>query len=191
MVHFIRFNAVGILGFGMQTGVLVILTHNPFRIGYLPATAAAVEIAVLHNFVWHQRWTWRDRPSATVAETFGRLVKFNITNGAVSISGNLLFMSLLVGRLRLPIAAANALSVAACAICNFFLADRVAFWSAAASEARRRFGFRNQNRSKAPSMPAQSKSNQIIRSPAAFSPPALISGSRAGGAPHVSDQAAD
>ena len=29
---------------------------------YLPATALAVEATtVLHSFVWHQRWTWRDR----------------------------------------------------------------------------------------------------------------------------------
>ena len=57
-----------------------------------------------------------------------RLLKFNITNGAVSLIGNLIFMSLLVGRLGLPIAGANVLSVVACSICNFFLADRVAFY---------------------------------------------------------------
>ena len=127
MVHFIRFNMVGIIGFVVQTGVLLILTHNPYRVGYLVATAAAVEIAVLNNFIWHQRWTWRDRPSSTIAETAGRLVKFNVTNGAVSLIGNLVFMGLLVGRLHFPIAGATAASVAACSICNFFLADRIAF----------------------------------------------------------------
>lgn len=136
MVHFIRFNAVGILGFALQTVVLVILTHSPYRVGFLLATTAAVEIAVLHNFIWHQRWTWRDRPSTTIVETFSRLLKFNITNGAVSISGNLLLMGLLVGRLRLPITAANAASVAACSICNFFLADRLAFYVARADHRR-------------------------------------------------------
>jgi putative flippase GtrA len=85
-------------------------------------------LAVLNNFVWHQRWTWRDRPSATIAETLRRLIKFNITNGAVSITGNLVFMSILVGRVGLPIAGANVASVAACSICNFFLADRIAFY---------------------------------------------------------------
>ena len=28
---------------------------------YAPAAAAAVELAVLNNFFWHERWTWRDR----------------------------------------------------------------------------------------------------------------------------------
>jgi dolichol-phosphate mannosyltransferase len=128
MIHFIRFNVVGVLGFIIQTGVLFVLTHGAHPISYLPATALAVELAVLNNFVWHQRWTWKDRPSVTTTETVGRLVKFNITNGAVSIAGNLLFMSVLVGRLRVPVLIANVCSVAACSICNFFLADRVAFY---------------------------------------------------------------
>ena len=129
MIHFIRFNVVGVLGFALQTCVLFALTHSPHAIGYLAATAAAVELAVLNNCVWHQRWTWKDRPPATRGETLRRLLKFNITNGAVSITGNLVFMGLLVGRLGLPIVGANVLSVAACSICNFFLADRIAFYA--------------------------------------------------------------
>src|SRR6266481_7666907 len=131
MIYFIRFNIVGVFGFALQSGALFVLTHGAHPVGYLVATVAAVELAVLNNFVWHQRWTWRDRPSATTGETLGRLAKFNITNGAVSIIGNLIFMSILVGRLGLPIAGANLASVLACSICNFFLADRIAFYVAA------------------------------------------------------------
>ena len=128
MIHFIRFNMVGVLGFALQSGALFVLTHSALSMGYLAATAAAVELAVLNNFVWHQRWTWKDRPSANTRETLRRLLKFNITNGAVSITGNLVLMSILVGRAGLPIAGANVASVAACSICNFFLADRIAFY---------------------------------------------------------------
>jgi dolichol-phosphate mannosyltransferase len=128
MIHFIRFNVVGLFGFALQSSTLFILTHGAHPVGYLAATAAAVELAILNNFIWHQRWTWRDRPSATTVETLRRLAKFNVTNGAVSIIGNLVLMSILVGRLRLPIAGANVASVAACSICNFFLADRIAFY---------------------------------------------------------------
>jgi dolichol-phosphate mannosyltransferase len=129
MIHFIRFNVVGLFGFVLQSGVLFILTHGAHPFGYLEATAAAVELAILNNFIWHQRWTWKDRPSATAGETLRRLAKFNVTNGAVSITGNLVLMSILVGRLRLPIAGANLASVAACSVCNFFLADRIAFYA--------------------------------------------------------------
>ena len=133
MIHFIRFNVVGLLGFVLQSAALFVLTHRAHPVGYLVATAAAVELALLNNFVWHQRWTWKDRPSATTGETLRRLAKFNITNGVVSITGNLVLMSILVGRLGLPITGADGASVVACSICNFFLADRIAFYVAEAS----------------------------------------------------------
>src|ERR1700682_2389986 len=127
MIHWIKFNVVGVLGFGLQSAALFLLTHSAPQISYLAATATAVELAVLHNFVWHQRWTWRDRPSATIGETLFRLLKFNISNGLFSIFGNLVFMSILVGHFGLPISPANLISVAACSICNFVLSDRIAF----------------------------------------------------------------
>ena len=127
-IHFIRFNVVGVLGFALQSGTLFLLTRGALNLNYLAATVVAVELAILNNFLWHQRWTWRDRPAATRADILNRLVKFNLTNGAVSITGNLIFMSVLVGRLGLPIVPANVASVAACSLCNFFLADRIAFY---------------------------------------------------------------
>ena len=127
MTHWIRFNVVGAGGFALQSGALFVLTHTTLHVTYLAATALAVELAVLHNFVWHQRWTWKDRPAATMLESLCRLAKFNVTNGLVSLVGNVAFMAILVGRLGLPIAGANLISVGVCSICNFVLADRIAF----------------------------------------------------------------
>jgi putative flippase GtrA len=127
MIHWLKFNAVGVCGFALQTATLFVLTHSALRISYLAATALAVELAVLNNFVWHQRWTWKDRPAATRGETLRRLAKFNVTNGMISIAGNLVMMSILVGRLGMPVAGANILSVASCSVFNFILADRIAF----------------------------------------------------------------
>ncbi len=115
------------LGFALQTGVLFVLTHAAPQVSYLAATATAVELAVLNNFVWHQRWTWRDRPSSTIKETLRRLVKFNFISGLFSIIGNLIFMSIFLGRLGLPVGLANLASVAVCSMLSFFLADRIAF----------------------------------------------------------------
>jgi dolichol-phosphate mannosyltransferase len=125
MVHWIKFNVVGLLGFALQSAALFILTHN--SVGYLAATAVSVELAVLNNFIWHQRWTWSDRPAPTRKETWRRLAKFNVTTGLVSLSGNLLFMSILVGRFGVPIAPANIITVGICSLLSFFLADRIAF----------------------------------------------------------------
>lgn len=127
MLHWIKFNAVGVLGFALQSAALFFLTHLAYPISYLAATAIAVELAVLNNFVWHQRWTWSDRPSTTKKETMRRLAKFNFTTGLVSIAGNLVLMSVLVGHFRLPVTPANVLTVACCSTLSFFLADRVAF----------------------------------------------------------------
>lgn len=125
MIHWIKFNLVGLLGFGLQSAALFVLTHNSFS--YLAATAVAVELAVLNNFVWHQRWTWSDRPATTKRETWRRLAKFNVTTGLVSLVGNLVLMSILVGRFGLPITPANVITVGACSLISFFLADRIAF----------------------------------------------------------------
>ena len=127
MNTWIRFNVVGLLGFVLQTAALFLLTLTAPRVSYLAATAMAVELAVLNNFVWHQRWTWKDRPSSTRRETLRRLAKFNVTTGLVSITGNLVLMGILVGRLGLPIVGANIVTVAACSLLSFFLADRIAF----------------------------------------------------------------
>jgi len=127
MKTWLKFNLVGVAGFVLQTGALFVLTRTMPRVGYLAATAMAVELAVLNNFVWHQRWTWRDRPSLTKKQTLRRLAKFNATTGMVSLAGNLFLMSVLVGRLGLPILSANVVTVIACSLLSFFLADRIAF----------------------------------------------------------------
>jgi dolichol-phosphate mannosyltransferase len=127
MLHWIKFNLVGVVGFVLQSGALFILTHTAPHFSYLAATAVAVELAVLNNFVWHQRWTWNDRPATTKKETMRRLAKFNITTGLVSLAGNLILMNLLVSHFGLPILGANLASVAACSILSFVLADRFAF----------------------------------------------------------------
>ena len=127
MHYWIKFNVVGVVGFALQLGALFVITQNAPRLSYLAATAVAVELAVLNNFVWHQRWTWNDRPTGTKKATLRRLAKFNITTGLVSIAGNLLLMKFFVGHFGLPVVGANVASVASCSILSFILADRIAF----------------------------------------------------------------
>lgn len=127
MTPWIKFNVVGVFGFALQSAALFVLTHTAYSIGYLTATAVAVELAVLNNFVWHQRWTWSDRPTKTRKETWRRLAKFNVTTGLISITGNLVLMSILVGRFGVPITGANVITVLSCSILSFILADRIAF----------------------------------------------------------------
>jgi putative flippase GtrA len=132
MVRFLRFNGVGVIGFVLQLGVLAVLLR--LGVHYLAATALAVELAVLHNFAWHERWTWRDRaadphgPSTWLgAGRRNRLWRFHASNGLISLMGNLVLMRLLVGLLGLPAVPANLLSVLLCSVVNFTASDRFVF----------------------------------------------------------------
>ncbi len=95
--------------------------------GYLAATAIAVESTILHNFLWHETWTWRDRRAADWRRRWFRLLRFNTTTGGVSLLGNLLGMRVLVGWLGLPAASANLISVGLLGLINFLLNDRLVF----------------------------------------------------------------
>lgn len=123
-MRFIRFNGVGVAGFVLQIAVLAALLR--LDVHYLIATGLAVECAVLHNFFWHERWTWADRPAGGRVR-LGRLGRFHALNGMVSLVGNLLLMRLLVGTFGIPAIPANLLSVLACAAINYFGSDRVVF----------------------------------------------------------------
>jgi putative flippase GtrA len=57
----LKFNTVGLIGIGVQLFVLALLKSG-LGMNYLLATTIAVEIAVIHNFIWHERWTWSGGP---------------------------------------------------------------------------------------------------------------------------------
>ena len=138
-LRFLKFNGVGAIGFALQLGVLALLLR--LGVHYLAATAIAVELTILHNFFWHERWTWRDRTSdapisttaapgpssASAAGRLARLGRFHAANGVISLAGNLILMRLFVGPLGMPPIPANLLAVLACALINFTASDRLVF----------------------------------------------------------------
>jgi putative flippase GtrA len=121
--RFVKFSAVGAGGVIVQMVTLGILLRAE-GMHYLMATALAVEASVLSNFVWHRRWTWADRPGTHPALA---LLRFNATNGVMSLIGNLAFMFLMVSGLKLNPMIANLITVVICSLVNFALADRVVF----------------------------------------------------------------
>ena len=118
-----KFSAVGAGGIAVQAVALAVLLRLA-GLHYLLATALAVEASVLHNFIWHRRWTWRDRAQS---RTLAMLVRFNLTSGAMSLAGNLLLMFVFVGGLKLNAIVANLITIAICSLINFTLADRFVF----------------------------------------------------------------
>jgi putative flippase GtrA len=132
LFRWMKFNTVGGIGIGVQLAALAMF-RSWLKLDYLLATGLAVEIAVIHNFLWHERFTWADRPVARPFRSLVRLVKFNASNGAVSIGGNLLVMRLLVGELKLNYVVSNLVAIVVCSLVNFLLGDRFVFEAEARS----------------------------------------------------------
>jgi putative flippase GtrA len=122
----LKFNAVGALGIGVQLAVLFTL-KSAFHLSYLLATALAVEAAVVHNFLWHERYTWADRVQPSWRKSLPRLLRFNLGNGCVSIVGNLALMKLMVGLGHVNYLIANGVAIAVCSLANFLVSEAWVF----------------------------------------------------------------
>jgi putative flippase GtrA len=122
-MRWLKFNFVGGIGIGLQLVVLTVLKSG-LHLDYLVATGLAVEAAVIHNFLWHERFTWVDRGAEA---SFVRFLKFNLTTGLFSILGNLVMMKLLVGMGKLNYVVANMITIAACSVVNFVVSDSFVF----------------------------------------------------------------
>lgn len=124
MRRFSAFVFVGLVGFVVQMVALIAMTAW-LRWPYPLATILAVEAAVLHNFAWHERWTWTDR--STPGGGTRRLLRFHAGAGLTSMAGTLLVTVAAVESLGLHPAAANAVAVVLTSAANFTLADRWVF----------------------------------------------------------------
>lgn len=118
-----KFNLVGAMGMVVQLAALALI--NRYAEGhYLYASAAAMELALVHNFAWHLHYTWSDRRDGSRFEHF---VRFQMSNGMVSLVGNLVLMKLLAGGAHLPVVTANAIAILVCSVVNFSLGDQWVF----------------------------------------------------------------
>jgi putative flippase GtrA len=141
-VRWCKFNLVGGIGIGIQLSALFFL-RSVLHFDYLVSTAIAVEAAVVHNFVWHEQFTWADRlkmlpdrPLSTVSgpkasgigpSMIRRFLRFNLTAGVVSMVGNLALMKALVGLGHMHYLAANAVAIVLCSTANFLVSDQWVF----------------------------------------------------------------
>ncbi|MDP9052439.1 MAG: GtrA family protein [Acidobacteriota bacterium] len=119
-----KFNLVGAMGMVVQLGALaginrVVPGH------YLLATAAALEITLLHNFTWHLHYTWRDH--RTGSAVWSQMARFHLSNGLVSMVGNLALMRILVQEAQLPVLVANCIAILCCSVANFVLSQNWVF----------------------------------------------------------------
>ena len=128
--RWLTFNAVGALGVAVQLCTLALLVRAEVPLPV--ATLLAVEAAVLHNFTWHERYTWKGitRPDGVLA----RLARFHALNGVISLVGNIAITTALAQAGLHPVLA-NGAAIAICSTLNFIAADRLVFMSAAVTVA--------------------------------------------------------
>jgi putative flippase GtrA len=119
-----KFNLVGAMGMVVQLAALA-LFNRVLAGHYLYATAAAIELALVHNFVWHLHYTWRDRRDRSALLT--QLLRFHLSNGLVSMLGNLVLMRILIHEARVPLLISNSIAILCCSLVNFFLGNHWAF----------------------------------------------------------------
>lgn len=121
--RFGRFNLVGALGAALQV-LLFYLLMKYWPMPEAAAAAIAVEIVVLHNFYWHERFTWRDQGPGGLRRRTIRLWRFHAANGLISVVGNTALTYCLVQLLKSPALLAGVAAMAICAPVNFWIADR-------------------------------------------------------------------
>jgi len=122
----LRFNLVGGIGIALQLGLLSLL-KSVAGLNYLTATALAVEATVVHNFLWHERYTWADRVQPSWSKSLRRLARFNLTNGAVSLAGNVVLMKIIVSFEPVHYLAANGIAIVLCSLLNFLVSNEYVF----------------------------------------------------------------
>lgn len=131
--RWVTFYSVGALGMGVQLTTVWALVGLA-GLDYLAGTAIGVEVAVLHNFLWHERWTWSDRNAPFSGPVFSRLVRFNVANGLLSLWGNVVLTAVFVATLGMGYLVANGLAIAMCSVLSFLVSDRLVFTAPTARE---------------------------------------------------------
>jgi putative flippase GtrA len=124
--RWLAFVVVGWIGMAVQLATVWGLVGG-WGLDHLASTALGVEMAILHNFFWHERWTWADRRLPFSGRVFRRLARFNLTNGVLSIAGTVLLTGVFTRAAGGRYLAANVLAVAGCSILNFLAADHLVF----------------------------------------------------------------
>jgi putative flippase GtrA len=119
-----KFNLVGVMGAVAQLGSLAILDRIMPK-HYLVTSSVALELTLLHNFVWHLHYTWRERRERATLPR--QCVRFHLSNGMVSLLGSLALMKVLVTDARLPVLAANGIAILCCSLINFSLGEMWVF----------------------------------------------------------------
>ena len=124
----LRYLAVAALGAGVQAIVVALATAAD--IPPITATLLGIEAAILHNFAWHDRWTWQDRPRREPRAL--RLARYNGAMATTSLALGAAVSWVVLEGAGAGIVVANVAAVAAGSLANYYASDRFLFRGASA-----------------------------------------------------------
>lgn len=119
--RFVRFGFVGLTGLIVDMGVLYFL-YDQLGLGLTRSAIIAAEIAIFNNFLWNDRWTFKDlsRQQQSSRQMLKRLLKFNL----ICLMGlilKVLLLNILFNGLHLNAYLANFLAIAIVTVWNFWI----------------------------------------------------------------------
>jgi dolichol-phosphate mannosyltransferase len=119
--RFIKFNLVGLTGVVVNEGLLILLVSSGAY--YLYASAIAIELSIISNFVLNDLWTFRDRRHGHVAT---RMLKFNGLM-LIGLAVNLAILYLGTDYANVNYAVSNLAGIAVAFVVRYWLSVRYAW----------------------------------------------------------------
>jgi dolichol-phosphate mannosyltransferase len=122
-----RYMVVSWIGMVVNTACLY-LFKGVLRIPIIPASMMAIEIAIIHNFVWYRNWAWRDRrEQKTQLPFFRQLLLYNVATGLVDLLVNVSILWLLYRFFGVYYLIANIIGMILGPFIKFWLNDKIIF----------------------------------------------------------------
>lgn len=127
-----KFGIVGISGIVVNLGILYILVEFfPMDIRFMGmddlfvklASAVAIEISILNNFIWNDIWTFSSAPSRKVTSWWHRVIAFNVVSAGGAVI-NIVIFNVLNGWFAVYYLAAQFIGILVGFVWNFLVNRR-------------------------------------------------------------------
>jgi dolichol-phosphate mannosyltransferase len=119
--RFLRFGFVGLSGVAIDMGLLY-LFHAIWGFALTRSAIFAAEFAILNNFFWNDRWTFRDlaKQQRSPSKVLKRLLKFNLIC-LMGVVLKVLLLNILFNGLGMNAYLANLIAIAIVTVWNFWI----------------------------------------------------------------------
>lgn len=121
-----KFNLVGWLGMVVNSGCLYFF-KGILGVPLIPASLLSIEIAIIHNFIWHRYWTWKDRKSDHPLPFLKQLIVYNLMTGLVDLVVNVTILWVLTTFFGVYYLIANIAGMIMGPFIKFWLNEKIIF----------------------------------------------------------------